>query len=139
MRHVQGENRPPELVVIAPLNDWTCTACAGTGDLLVMDEPGPICLAYWMGSQLYGVKWRNFKLVLIAQMQEQDVPARLATPRLINLVNDPHEREPVALPHLHTWAAKRLNRLVGEYEASVKDESPIPLGAPLDHVPGSKR
>jgi arylsulfatase len=34
---------------------------------------------YWMGPQMYGVKWHNFKLVLIAQMQEQDVPARLAT------------------------------------------------------------
>lgn len=45
MRHVQRENRPPELVVIAPLNDWTCSACAGTGGLLTMDEPGPICLA----------------------------------------------------------------------------------------------
>jgi len=38
------QSRPPELVVIAPLNDWTCTACEGTGDLLIMDAPGPLCL-----------------------------------------------------------------------------------------------
>jgi arylsulfatase len=90
---------------------------------------------YWMGPQMYGAKWRNFKLVLIAQMQEQDVPARLATPRLINLTVDPQEREPIALPHLHTWVATHLNRIIGEFESSTKREAPIPLGAPLDHVP----
>jgi hypothetical protein len=34
-----------ELVVISPLNDWTCRECQGTGDLLVMEGPGPLCLA----------------------------------------------------------------------------------------------
>jgi hypothetical protein len=39
-------NRPPELVVIQPLNtDWKCHRCGGTGDLLVMEAPGPACLA----------------------------------------------------------------------------------------------
>jgi hypothetical protein len=38
-------SRPPELVVIRPLNDeWTCHRCGGTGDLLVMENPGPACL-----------------------------------------------------------------------------------------------
>lgn len=44
-RLAQRQSRPPDLVVIAPLNDWTCTACGGTGDLLIMDVPGPLCLA----------------------------------------------------------------------------------------------
>ncbi len=43
-RLAQRQSRPPELVVIAALNDWTCTACGGTGDLLIMDAPGPLCL-----------------------------------------------------------------------------------------------
>jgi hypothetical protein len=37
-------NEPPELVVIWPHKDWVCTGCAGTGDLLLMDGPGPFCL-----------------------------------------------------------------------------------------------
>lgn len=37
-------SRPPDLVVISPLKDWTCTACGGTGDFLFMEEPGPVCL-----------------------------------------------------------------------------------------------
>jgi hypothetical protein len=37
-------SKPPDLVVVAPLNDWTCTGCDGTGDLLIMEAPGPLCL-----------------------------------------------------------------------------------------------
>jgi arylsulfatase len=92
---------------------------------------------YWMGPQMYGVKWHNFKLVLVAQMHMQDTAAKLATPRLINLAIDPQEREAVALPHLHTWVAAHFNRLIAEFEASVKREAPIPTGAPLDHIPAS--
>ena len=103
-----------------------------TGDLDRSKREGHV---YWMGPQIYGAKWRNFKLVLIAQMQEQDAPARLATPRLINLITDPQEREPVALPHLHTWVATHLNRIIGEFEESTRHEQPIPMRAPLDFVP----
>ena len=38
-------SRPPELVVIQPLNrEWACHRCGGTGDLLMMEPPGPVCL-----------------------------------------------------------------------------------------------
>ena len=40
-------SRPPDLVVIDPFKDWTCTACgqeAGGGTFLLMEEPGPVCL-----------------------------------------------------------------------------------------------
>jgi len=43
-RLIQRESRPPDLVVISPLNEWTCTRCGGTGSLLLMAEPGPVCL-----------------------------------------------------------------------------------------------
>ena len=37
-------SRAPELVVIRPLGDWTCHRCGGSGDLLIMEQPGPACL-----------------------------------------------------------------------------------------------
>ncbi|MDX6646693.1 MAG: hypothetical protein QOK40_2420 [Miltoncostaeaceae bacterium] len=43
-RLAEREGRPPELVVIRPLGDFACTACAGGGGLLVMEGPGPLCL-----------------------------------------------------------------------------------------------
>jgi hypothetical protein len=80
-----------------------------------------------MGPQMYGVKWHNFKLVLVAQRYMQDPAARLPTPRPINLATDPQEREPVSLPYLHSWVATHFNRIIGEFEASIHREPPIPV------------
>jgi hypothetical protein len=38
------QGKPADLVVILPLKDWTCAGCGGTGDLLKMEDPGPVCL-----------------------------------------------------------------------------------------------
>jgi hypothetical protein len=35
---------PPDLVVVQPVKDWSCAECGGTGDLLIMDGVGPLCL-----------------------------------------------------------------------------------------------
>lgn len=43
-RLAERQSRPPDLVVISPTRDWTCSACGGTGDLLIMDGSGPLCL-----------------------------------------------------------------------------------------------
>ena len=38
-------NRPPDLVVVAPLNEWTCAVCGTTSnDLLLMQDDEPHCL-----------------------------------------------------------------------------------------------
>jgi hypothetical protein len=44
MRLAERQSRPPDLVVISPVKDWTCTICAGSGDLLIMEGPGPLCM-----------------------------------------------------------------------------------------------
>jgi hypothetical protein len=44
-RLVERASRAPELLVIQPLNDtWKCHRCGRTGDLLIMESPGPACL-----------------------------------------------------------------------------------------------
>jgi hypothetical protein len=37
-------SRPPDLVVVSPLKDWTCTESGGSGDLLLMEDAGPLCM-----------------------------------------------------------------------------------------------
>jgi arylsulfatase len=91
---------------------------------------------YWMGPEIYGVKWRNFKLVLVDQRYSTDAPGRLASPSIRNLTLDPQEREPVSLPYLHSWTAKHFNRILGAFERSVAREPLIPAAAPVDFVPG---
>jgi arylsulfatase A-like enzyme len=90
---------------------------------------------FWMGSELYGVKWRNFKLAMTTQKYLTDPVGKLASPRIINLTADPQEREPFNLPHVHSWTATHFNRLLGEFHASVERESLVPPGAPLHFVP----
>jgi hypothetical protein len=34
----------PDLVVVQPVEDWSCAECGGTGDLLIMDGVCPLCL-----------------------------------------------------------------------------------------------
>lgn len=43
-RIVERQAAPPDLVVVQPVKDWVCAECAGTGDLLIMDDKGPLCL-----------------------------------------------------------------------------------------------
>jgi hypothetical protein len=44
-RLAEKAGRAPELVVVMPLNqEWTCHRCGGSGDLLMMENPGPACL-----------------------------------------------------------------------------------------------
>ena len=43
-RLTRRQSKPPDLVVIEPLNEWRCTACGGSGWLLLMEGPGPLCM-----------------------------------------------------------------------------------------------
>ncbi len=43
-RTVERQSRPPDLVVIWAINEWTSTSCGGTGDFLFMEDPGPLCV-----------------------------------------------------------------------------------------------
>jgi hypothetical protein len=44
-RLAEKADRPPEIVAVSPLtSDWKCHRCGGSGDYLVMENPGPACL-----------------------------------------------------------------------------------------------
>jgi hypothetical protein len=43
-RLAEHQSRPPDLVVVSPLGDWTCTGCGGGGEFLLMEDPGPLCM-----------------------------------------------------------------------------------------------
>jgi len=44
-RLAERQSRPPDLVVISPVKDFTCSACGSVGGgLLMMEDAGPVCL-----------------------------------------------------------------------------------------------
>jgi hypothetical protein len=43
-RVTKRASKAPELLVVSPIKDWKCAMCGGTGDLLIMDDAGPLCL-----------------------------------------------------------------------------------------------
>lgn len=44
-RLAERQSRPPDLVVISPLKDFTCAVCGSVGGgLLMMEESGPVCI-----------------------------------------------------------------------------------------------
>lgn len=44
-RATERQSKPPELVVIWPLKEWTCASCGRKGDdFLIMEDAGPLCL-----------------------------------------------------------------------------------------------
>jgi arylsulfatase len=91
---------------------------------------------FWNSDQLYGVKWRNFKIVLKTQKYLSDPALDLPFPHIINLDLDPKEREPFS-KYLHTWVIDHCAKLITGFVESTKQEELIKPGAPLDFVPKS--
>jgi arylsulfatase len=90
---------------------------------------------FWNGDKMYGVKWRNFKLMFVEQKYLTDPALPLSNPHVINLMADPKEREPYHPIYYHTWTMAHFTRLLREFQMSVAREPLIPAGAPLDYVP----
>jgi arylsulfatase A-like enzyme len=93
---------------------------------------------YWMGETLYGVKWRNFKMVMYLQRSSLEPSQKLASPHIINLIVDPKERKAIDLPYMHSWTGVHVAKILKDFGESVKREPLIPAGAPLDHVPNRR-
>jgi hypothetical protein len=41
---LEHQKKSADLVVFMPVKDWNCAECGGTGDLLTMDDRGPLCM-----------------------------------------------------------------------------------------------
>jgi arylsulfatase len=100
------------------------------------DKSGRESVIIYMGNEVYGIKWRNWKLHLkeldtaFAEVKEYGVP------KLYNLLRDQQERENVFFSD--TWVPKAAMPLLLEHMATLKKEPPIKPGTKDPYVPGKK-
>ena len=90
----------------------------------------------YMGNDVFGVKWRNWKLHFKEQTGWNGVLRTYTMPRLYNLINDPQERDNVLFPH--TWVPKAALPQLQEHVASLKEYPPVPTGAPDPYEPPAR-
>jgi arylsulfatase len=82
----------------------------------------------YMGNDIFGVKWQDWKLHFKEQTGWNGVLREYTMPRLYNLINDPQEKDNVLFPH--TWVLKAALPQLEEHVASLKKYPPI--------LPGTK-
>ena len=83
--------------------------------------------------KLYAAKWRNWKTHFIWQVGMFDTPQALPMPRLFNLLRDPQERHDVAV--YNSWVGYPINKIVGDFEKSLKKYPLIPMGTEDPYMP----
>jgi arylsulfatase len=90
----------------------------------------------FVGTDLYAMKWRNWKMHLIWQERMGDPPQKLALPRIFNLYITPQERpdESLNTDFKHAWVAQAMFKSLAPFQESLKKYPPIPPGTADPYV-----
>jgi arylsulfatase A-like enzyme len=90
-------------------------------------ESGRDGFIVYMGNDVFGVKWKDWKLHFKEQTGWNGELREYTMPRVYNLISDPQERDNVLFPH--TWVPKAALPQLEEHMASLKKHPPILSGA----------
>ena len=97
------------------------------------DKSGREGVIVYSGNDIFGVKWRNWKMnfkeieTIFGEVKEYGMP------KLYNLHKDPGERENVLFPH--TWVPKAAMPQLIQHVVSLRQEPPIKPGTPDPYTP----
>ena len=87
----------------------------------------------YVADRLQAVKWRNWKMHLIWQVNMYDPPVTLPLPRVINLLTDLKEERDVGVKS--GFISVPITKMLTEWELSLKKYPPIKMGTPDPYVP----
>jgi arylsulfatase A-like enzyme len=82
---------------------------------------------------VYGYKWRNWKMHLIELENMNSEPKPLNVPRVYNLTTDP--KEEYNMSSEATWLLPVMFEKIVEFQATLEEEPPIALGTPDPYKP----
>ncbi len=89
----------------------------------------------YMGNDIYGVKWRNWKIHTKELDNILGSVKEFGVPRVYSLQKDPGETQNVLFPE--TWVPKAALRQLGQHIMSLRKEPPIKPGQADPYKPGS--
>jgi arylsulfatase len=87
----------------------------------------------YMGNDVFGVKWKDWKIHFKEQDAWNTTLRNYSMPRVYNLISDPQETDNVLFPH--TWVMKGGLPQLEEHVESLKKYPPIPAGTPDPYEP----
>lgn len=90
----------------------------------------------YVGSEVFGVKWRNWKMMFKELSRGTDARKTYDFPRFVNLYNDPKEEYPLTkATGSHFWVRWPMAEILKAHGASLQKEPPIPAGTPDPYKP----
>ena len=90
----------------------------------------------YMGSKVFGVKWRNWKLHFNELDSWAGATRTFEMPKVYDLLADPGETQDVLFPN--TWVPRKALPLLQEHVASLRRNPPIAMGTPDPYTPPTK-
>ena len=91
----------------------------------------------YVGSELYAVKWRNWKAHFIWQESKYSPKLEYSTvAKIVNLIQDPREERQVVEP-FNAWLQYPGVGIIVDFNKSQALQANIPVGAPNSFVPSA--
>ncbi len=100
------------------------------------EKSGRESIVVYMGKDIYGVKWRNWKMYFKELEHVMGEVKSFGMPKLYNLYKDPGERENVLFPN--TWVPKVAMAHLEAHAVSLRDNPPIKPGTKDPYQPPAK-
>ena len=103
------------------------------------EDSGRESVVVYVGNDIFGVKWRNWKMMTRELSTGFGVPVKIfPVPAFYNLHLDPREEHPVLNAPPNFWVRYPASQTLIEHAASLQREPPIPPGTPDPYEPGGR-
>jgi arylsulfatase len=100
------------------------------------EKSGRESVVIYNGTEVYGVKWRDWKMMIKEIDGMADLSAPSALPAFYNLLIDPKEQYPTRLAPENLWVRYPASQVLVDHAMSLAKEPPIKEGTPDPYVPG---
>ncbi len=87
----------------------------------------------YVADRLSAVKWHNWKMHLIWQVNMYDTPQTLPLPKVVNLLTDLKEERDAGATN--SWVGVPMTKILVDFEQSLKKYPPIKAGTPEPYTP----